>query len=133
LARIDSQPLSPLQHRSAKAQIHFDSDSCAGRTGERSHRARQCTARIGEVVRPTVAQVWRGASEPELAAELSVELREVLEPLLVEIESLNERIKEYEVPMEKIARESYSEVKRPGLRSLRALVDLGGMHGQAAD
>jgi hypothetical protein len=29
------------------------------------------------------------ASEAELAAELSVELREVLEPLLVEIESLN--------------------------------------------
>jgi hypothetical protein len=59
LARIDPQPLSPVQHRSAKAQIHSDSDSCAGRTGERSHRARQRTARIGEVVRPTVAQVAR--------------------------------------------------------------------------
>ena len=35
LACIDPQPLSPVQHRSAKAQIHFDSDSCAGRTGER--------------------------------------------------------------------------------------------------
>jgi uncharacterized protein involved in exopolysaccharide biosynthesis len=33
----------------------------------------------------------------ELAAELSLELREVLESLLKEVESLNERIKEYDV------------------------------------
>jgi len=48
----------------------------------------------------------------ELGAGLHPELREVLEPLLKEIESLNERIKEYEVRMEKIARESYPQVER---------------------
>jgi len=47
----------------------------------------------------------------ELAAELSVELREVLEPLLQEVESLNEHIKEYDARMEKIARESYPQVE----------------------
>jgi transposase len=47
----------------------------------------------------------------ELAAALSVELREVIEPLLKEIESLNQRIQEYEVRMEKIARESYPQVE----------------------
>jgi transposase len=46
----------------------------------------------------------------ELVAKLSAELREVLEPLLKEIESLNERIKEYDARMEKIARESYRQV-----------------------
>jgi len=46
----------------------------------------------------------------ELATELSAELREVLEPLLKEVESLNERIKEYDARMEKIARESYPQV-----------------------
>ena len=46
----------------------------------------------------------------ELAAALSVELREALEPLLAEVESLNERIKEYDARMEKIARESYPQV-----------------------
>ena len=46
----------------------------------------------------------------ELAAKLSAELREVLEPLLKEIESLNERIKEYDARMEKIAKESYPQV-----------------------
>src|SRR5207247_4605241 len=47
----------------------------------------------------------------ELRAEVSVELREVLEPLLKEIESLNERIKEYDERMEKIAKESYPHVE----------------------
>jgi len=46
----------------------------------------------------------------ELAAKLSAELREVLEPLLKEIESLNERIKEYDARMEKIVKESYPQV-----------------------
>jgi transposase len=46
----------------------------------------------------------------ELARALSTELRDVLEPLLKEIESLNERIKEYDERMEKIAKEVYPEV-----------------------
>ena len=46
----------------------------------------------------------------ELAAALSTELRDVLEPLLQEIESLNERIQEYDERMEKIAKEVYPEV-----------------------
>ena len=45
----------------------------------------------------------------ELGAGLSAELRDVLEPLLKEIESLNERIKEYDERMEKIAKEVYPE------------------------
>jgi transposase len=46
----------------------------------------------------------------ELATALSAELRDVLEPLLQAIESLNERIKEYDERMEKIAKEVYPEV-----------------------
>ena len=46
----------------------------------------------------------------ELAAALSTELRDVLEPLLKEIESLNERVKEFDERMEKIAKEVYPEV-----------------------
>jgi transposase len=41
---------------------------------------------------------------------VSAELREVLLPLFGEIESLNERIKEYDERMEKIAKEVYPEV-----------------------
>ena len=46
----------------------------------------------------------------ELATGLSAELRDVLEPLLKEVESLNERIQEYDERMEKIAKEEYPEV-----------------------
>jgi transposase len=53
-----------------------------------------------------------GQVSRELVAELSVELREALEPLLAEVESLNERIKEYDARMEKIAAESYPQVAR---------------------
>ena len=46
----------------------------------------------------------------ELAVGLSTEMREVLEPLLKEIESLNERVQEYDEQMEKIAKERYPQV-----------------------
>jgi len=46
----------------------------------------------------------------KLAEGWSAELREVLVPLLKEIESLNERVKEYDERMEKIAKEVYPEV-----------------------
>ena len=45
-----------------------------------------------------------------LAEGVSAELRDVLAPLLREVESLNERIKEYDERMEKIAKEEYPEV-----------------------
>src|SRR5258708_17652439 len=111
LARIDPELLGPVRHRSAKAQIHLT----------------VIRARAELVsVRTALVNAARGLAKPhgerlpkcgtqqvsrELAAELSVELREVLEPLLAEIESLNERIKEYELRMEKIARESYPQVE----------------------
>ena len=46
----------------------------------------------------------------ESAKGLSEELRDVLDPLLGEIESLNERIAEYDRRIEKIAKEVYPQV-----------------------
>ena len=46
----------------------------------------------------------------ELATALSTALREVLEPLLREVESLNERIWEYDQRIEQIAKQAYPEV-----------------------
>jgi hypothetical protein len=44
------------------------------------------------------------------AAGLTVELPEVLEPLLREVESLNERIKEYDRRIEQVAKDVYPDV-----------------------
>src|SRR6202142_3740789 len=111
LARIDPELLGPVRHRSAKAQIHLTvirarAELVSARTAL-VNAARGLVKSFGERLRKCgTQQVSR-----ELAAELSVELREVLEPLLQEVESLNERIKEYDARMEQIARESYPQVE----------------------
>src|SRR5467141_3324678 len=111
LARIDPELLGPVRHRSAKAQIHLTvirarAELVRARTGL-VNSARGLVKSYGQrLPKCGTQQVSR-----ELATELSAELREVLEPLLKEIESLNERIKEYDVRMEKIAREGYPQVE----------------------
>jgi transposase len=109
LARIDPELLGPVQHRSAKAQIHLmviraRAELVSARTAL-VNAARGLVKSYGErLPKCGTQQVSR-----ELGAGLSADLRDVLEPLLKEIESLNERIKEYDERMEKIAKELYPE------------------------
>ena len=111
LARIDPELLGPVRHRSAQAQIHLTvirarAELVSVRT-TLVNAARGLAKSYGERLRKCgTQQVSR-----ELVAELSVELREVLEPLLAEVESLNERIKGYDARMEQIAKESYPQVE----------------------
>jgi transposase len=111
LARIDPELLGPVRHRSAQAQIHLTvirarAELVSARTAL-VNAARGLVKSYGQrLPKCGTQQVSR-----ELAAGLHAELREILEPLLQEIESLNERIQEYEVRMEKIARESYPQVE----------------------
>jgi len=110
LARIDPELLGPVRHRSVQAQIHLTvirarAELVSARTAL-VNAARGLVKSYGErLPKCGTQQVNR-----ELAAALSTELRDVLEPLLREIESLNERIKEYDERMEKIAKEVYPEV-----------------------
>src|SRR6201987_70723 len=111
LARIDPELLGPVRHRSAKAQIHLTVIRARAELG-RGRTALENAA--GGLVKSYGQRLpKRGTSQVsrELAAALSTELRDVLEPLLKEIESLNERIKEYDERMEKIAKESYPHVE----------------------
>ena len=108
LARIDPELWGPVRHRSA--QIHLTvirarAELVSARTAL-VNAARGLVKSYGErLPKCGTQQVSR-----ELAAKLSTELRDVLEPLLKEIESLNERIKEYDERMDKIAKEVYPEV-----------------------
>jgi transposase len=110
LARIDPELLGPVRHRSAKAQIHLTvirarAELVSARTAL-VNAARGLVKSYGLRLPPCgTQQVSR-----ELAAGLCTELREVLEPLLQEVESLNERIQEYDARIEKIAQESYPHV-----------------------
>src|SRR5258707_1472614 len=110
LARVDPELLGPVRHRSAKAQLHLTvirarAELVSARTAL-VNAARGLVKSYGErLPKCGTYQVSR-----ELAAALSTELRDVLEPLLKEIESLNERVKEYDERMEKIAKQVYPEV-----------------------
>ena len=106
LARIDPALLGPVRHRSAKAQLHLTvirarAELVSARTAL-VNAARGLVKSYGErLPRCGTYQVTR-----ELSAALSTELQDVLDPLLKEIESLNERVKQYDERMEKIAKRS---------------------------
>src|ERR1700680_2721547 len=110
LARIDPDLLGPIRHRSVQAQIHLTvirarAELVSARTAL-VNAARGLVKSYGQrLPKCGTYQVSR-----ELATALSTELRDVLEPLLQAIESLNERIQEYDERMEKIAKEVYPEV-----------------------
>jgi transposase len=105
LARIDPELLGPIRHRSVQAQIHLTvirarAELVSARTAL-VNTARGLVKSYGQrLPKCGTQQVGR-----ELTAALSTELRDVLEPLLKEIESLNEGIQEYDERMEKIVKE----------------------------
>jgi transposase len=109
LARIDPGLLSPVRHRSAKAQIHLT--VIRARATLVSARTALVNAARG-LTKSYGARLPKCGSEQmnrEIAQGLSQELREALDPLLAEIESLNERIAEYDRRIEKVAKEAYPE------------------------
>ena len=122
LARVDPQLLSPVQHRSAQAQIHLRvirarAELVRARTAlVNSARGlvKSYGERLGKCGTQQVGQ--------DLATGLSAELREALGPLLREVESLNAPIKEYDRRIEKMARETYPEVEL--LKQVKGVGDL---------
>jgi len=110
LARLDARLLSPVQHRSAEAQVHLTvirarAALVAARTAL-VNSARGLAKSYGERLRKCgTQQVSQG-----LAAGLSPELQSALQPLLAEVASLNQRIAEYDRRIEQIATQVHPEV-----------------------
>src|ERR1700691_3151899 len=110
LARIDPQLLGPVRHRSAQAHLHLTvirarATLVSARTAL-VNAVRGLTKSHGQRVRKCGTEQMNR----EVGQGLSQELRDVLDPLLVEIESLNERIAEYDRRIEQIAKEVHPEV-----------------------
>jgi transposase len=110
LARIDPQLLSPVRHRSAKAQA--DLTVIRARAG--LVRARTALVNTARGLAKSYGERLRGCNvrnmNPEKAESLSPELQAALEPLLNAIESLSERIVEYNEGIENLAQQSYPQV-----------------------
>jgi len=110
LARIDPQLLSPVKHRSAKAQA--DLTVIRARAG--LVRARTALVNTARGLAKSYGERLRSCNvrnmKPEKAEGLSPELQTALEPLLAAIESLSERIRECNLRIEGLAQESYPQV-----------------------
>jgi len=122
LARIDPELLSPVKHRSAQAQLHLtEIRARAALVSTRTalvNAARGLVKSYGERLRKChTQQVGR-----EMTRELSMGLREALKPLLQEVESLNERIQEYDRRIAKMAKEMYPETAL--LKQVKGVGDL---------
>jgi len=122
LARIDPELLTPVQHRSAQAQLHLaEIRARAGLVSARTalvNAARGLVKSYGERLRKCGTQQVRR----EITVGLSPGLRGALEPLLREVESLNERIQEYDRRIEKMAKEMYPETAL--LKQVKGVGDL---------
>ena len=110
LARIDPASLYPVKHRSAQAQadltlIRARAGLVRARTGL-VNTARGLAKSYGERLRSCNVRNLN----PEKAESLSPELQAALEPLLNAIESLSERIVEYNERIENLAQQSYPQV-----------------------
>jgi len=122
LARIDPALLSPIQHRSAQAQLHLtEIRARAVLVSARTalvNAARGLVKSYGERLRRCHTQQFRR----EISSGLSAGLRETLEPLLREVESLSERIQEYDGRIAKMARETHPETAL--LKQVKGVGDL---------
>jgi len=110
LARIDPQLLYPVKHRSVQAQA--DLMTIRARAG--LVRARTALVKTARGLAKSYGERLRSCNvrnlNPEKAESLSPELQAALEPLLNAIESLSERIVEYNERIENLAQQSYPQV-----------------------
>ena len=109
LARIDPQLLSPVKHRSAQAQA----DLTVIRARASLVRARTALVNTARGLTKSYGERLRGCNprnmDTEKAQALSPELQVALGPLLQALESLSERITEYNQRIEAIAQQSYPQ------------------------
>jgi len=109
LARIDPQLLAPVKHRSRQAQA----DLTVIRARASLVRARTALANAARGLTKSYGERLRGCNvrnlDFEKAQALSPELQAALEPLLQALESLSERIAEYNRQIESIAQQSYPQ------------------------
>jgi len=99
-----------VRHRSAQAHIHLTVIRArAALVSARTalvNAVRGLTKSHGQRLRKCGTEQM----DREMAQGLSQELRDILDPLLAEVESLNERIAEYDRRIEQIAKEVHPEV-----------------------
>ena len=111
LARMDPTLLRPIRHRSEEAQkdlmtIRIRAALVEARSGL-VNAARGLTKAMGE----RLASCDADQMDTEKLRDLPGELRDIFQPLVEEVESLTEKIKECDRKIEQIARDRYPETQ----------------------
>src|ERR1700722_118595 len=96
LARIDPELLGPVRHRSAKAQIHLTVIRARAELVSAPTDVVNAACVLAKSFGERLPKCGTQQVSGKLAEGLSAELGQVLEPLLREVESLSERIQEYD-------------------------------------
>jgi transposase len=111
LARIDPELLSPIRHRSERAQADLMVIRARALLVEARtmlvNAARGLTKSYGE----RLGSCGTGQVCEELAESLSAPLKNALQPLLAEVESVSEHIREYDEQIENIGKSRYPEIE----------------------
>jgi len=111
LARADPELLRPIRHRSEEAQA--DLTTIRVRAALVNARTSLVNAARGfcKAAGERLPACDTDQMDVERLAELPAGLREVLQPLIGQVESMTEKIKECDGKLEQIAREKYPETK----------------------
>ena len=122
LARVDPQLLRPIRHRSEKAQQNL----MAIRVRAALLEARTSLVNTARGLVKAMGERLPNCDADNLGTEklegLPEGLQETLKPLLEQVESLTEKIKESDVKIEQIARKDYPETEL--LRQVRGVGNL---------
>jgi transposase len=112
LVRIDPELLCPVKHRSAEAQA----DLTVIRARAALVRTRTMLVNAASGLTKSYGERLRGCNargmKPKAAQDLSPELQSALELMMREIESVSERICEYDHLFESMTRNRYPEAER---------------------
>lgn len=111
LARIDPELLSPIRHRSEQAQADLTTIRARALLVETRTALINAVRGLAKAYGERLPSCASYQVCEEMAGALAAPLQAALEPLLAEINSLTQRIREYEGQLEEIAKERYPEVE----------------------
>lgn len=109
LARVDPQLLRPIRHRGEKAQLDLMKIRVRAQLVESRTALVNCLRGLAKSVGERLPACDADQMNDEQLSSLPAVLRETLQPLARQVESLTEQIQELDRQLEQIARKDYPE------------------------
>lgn len=111
MARLDPELLRPIRHRSEQGQLHLTQIRVRAALVDARTSLINAARGMAKALGERLPKCDADSLDVERLGSLPVDIRETLEPLLKQVESLTEQIQECEERIEQIARAEYPEVE----------------------